>query len=86
MRAVAGGYVAASIVVIVLQKKFASTKISWIPWLILAAGLIVSFASIYATMIVRLNSPGKPQTVLAIVGIVLLIIGYIFNQKTLKRN
>lgn len=84
MRAAAGGYIAASLVVIVLQRKFTLTKISWIPWLILVTGLIVSSASLYATMIVRLNTPGKPPTLLAIVGIVLLIIGYIFNQKTLK--
>ena len=86
MRAVSGGFVAASLVVVVLQRKFILTKISWIPWLIFATGLIVSFASIYATMIVRLNSPGKPPTVMAIGGIVLLIIGFIFNQKALKRN
>ncbi|MEN8248477.1 MAG: hypothetical protein ABFS32_06060 [Bacteroidota bacterium] len=86
MRAVSGGFIATSIVVVVLQKKFTSTKISWIPWLILATGLIVSLASIYAIMIVRFNSPGKPPTVMAIVGIVLLIIGFIFNKKILKRN
>jgi len=84
MRAVSGGFIAESIVVIVLQRKFTLTKISWIPLLILATGLIVSFTSLYATMIVRLNSPGKPPTVMAIVGIVLLIVGYIFNQITLK--
>ena len=86
MRAVSGGFIAASLVVIVLQKKFTSTKISWIPWLILTTGLILTFAIIYATMIVRLNTSGKPPTVLAIVGIVLLLIGYLFNQKTLKTN
>ena len=84
MRAVSGGFIATSIVIIVLQKKFSSTKIPWIPWLILVAGLIVTSASLYATIIVRLNSPGKPPTTLAIAGIALLVIGYIFNRKTLK--
>ena len=84
MRGVSGGFIAISIAVIVLQKKFSSTKIPWIPWLILTTGLIVTSASIYATMIVRLNSPGKPPTTMAIVGILLLIIGYVFNQKQLN--
>jgi len=86
MRGVSGGFIAISIAVIVLQKKFSSTKIPWIPWLILTTGLIVTSASIYATMIVRLNSPGKQPTTMAIVGILLLIIGYVFNQKTIKNN
>ena len=71
MRAVAGGYLAATLVIFILQKKFTSTKLPWIPWLILMNGLVLTFASIYATMIVRLNSPGKPPTFLAIVVIVL---------------
>jgi hypothetical protein len=84
MRAVSGGFIATSVLIIVLQKKFSSTKIPWIPWLILVVGLIVTSASIYATMIVRLNSPGKPPTSAALIGVALLIIGYIFNRKALK--
>jgi len=86
MRAVSGGFIAIAIVTAFLQKKFASGKITWIPLLILIGGLIVSLASLYATLIVRFNSPGKPPTSLAIIGIVLLIIGYIFNRKSLKKN
>ena len=48
------------------------------------AAQFVSLAPLYATLIVKLNTPGKPPTLLAIIGIVLLIIGYIFNQKSLK--
>ena len=84
MRAVSGGFIAVAILTAFLQKKFASDKITWIPLLILIGGLIVSLASIYATLIVRFNSLGKPPTLLAIIGIVLLIIGYIFNRKSLK--
>jgi drug/metabolite transporter (DMT)-like permease len=84
MRAVSGGFIAVAIVTAFLQKKFTSDKITWMPLLILIGGLIVSLASIYATLIVRFNSPGKPPTLLAIIGIFLLIIGYIFNRKSLK--
>ena len=86
MRGVSGGFIATAIVVIILQKKFSSTKIPWIPWLILIAGLIVSAASIYATLIVRLNSPGRPPTFLAIIGTILLLTGFVFNQKSLSMH
>ena len=86
MRAVSGGFIAIAIVAAFLQKKFTSSKIRWIPLLILIGGLIISLTSIYATLIVRFNSPGNPPTSLAIIGIVLLIIGYIFNRKSLSKN
>ena len=86
MRAVSGGFIATSIVIIVLQKKFSSSKIPWIPWLILTAGLIVASAAIYATLEVRLHSPGKPPTTLTLIGMVMIIIGYIYNRKTLKNK
>ncbi|PIB39526.1 hypothetical protein [Maribacter sp. 4G9] len=86
MRAMSGGFIAIAIVIAFLQKIFASDKIARIPLLILIGGLIVSLTSIYATLIVRFNSPGKPPTSLAIIVIALLIIGYIFNRKSLKKN
>jgi len=85
MRAVSGGFIAASVVIIVLQIKFYQSKLSWIPWLILVSGLIVSFASVYATLIIRFNTPGEAPTTLALVGSIILIIGFIFNKKALKQ-
>ena len=86
MRAVSGGYIAAAISIILLQRKFSMNKTSWIPVIILIPGLVVSSSTIYATMIVRLNTPGNPPTTLAIVGFILLIIAYIFNRMSLKEN
>lgn len=86
MRAVSGGYLAVAISVILLQRKFSMHKTSWIPFIILISGLVVSLLSIYATMIVRFYTPGKPPTAMAIVGVILLIIGYVFNRKSLKEN
>lgn len=86
MRVVAGGYIAVAISIILLQRKFSTYKISWIPLIILIPGLVVSSLTIYATMIVRLNTPGNPPTTLAIVGFILLIIGYVFNRRSLKEN
>ncbi len=86
MRVAAGGYFATGVAVLLMQYNFARSKQNWIPCLILSIGLIESFTSIYATMIVRLNSPGKPPTAVAILGVVLLVVGYFFNRKSLKDN
>ncbi len=83
MKVVAGGYLAIALVLIVLQKKFSTSRISWIPMLILIVGILVGGASLYATLIVRLNSPGKPPIFFAIVGILLVVLGYVFNKRTL---
>ncbi|NME70129.1 hypothetical protein [Flammeovirga aprica] len=84
MRAVAGGFVTIALAIVFLQKKFSSTKISWLPALILFMGLTISFTSIYANVLVRLNTEGKPPTALAFLGVGLVIAGYIFNLKSLK--
>ena len=80
MRAIAGGYLAVAVMIIVLQRRFSTTPFKWIPICMLIPGLIVSFTSIYATLLVRFNSPAKPPTLLAIFGIVLLLIGYVNNK------
>ncbi|WP_281612971.1 hypothetical protein [Flammeovirga sp. SubArs3] len=86
MRAVAGGFITVAVGIGVLQYKFSSTKSAWIPPLLLFMGLFISFTSIYANLIVRFNSEGKPPTALAFLGIGLMIIGYIFNLKSLKEK
>lgn len=84
MRAVAGGFLAASIGMIFLQRKFASEKITWIPTLTLILGLLVSLPTLYATLIIRFNTPGNPPISLLVAGIMFLLIGYVFNWRSLK--
>jgi len=86
MRAISGGFIAIAIVIAFLQNKFSSTKIKWLPIIILISGLIVGITSIYATLIVKFNTAGSPPTLSIIIGILLLIIGYIFNKKYLNEN
>lgn len=85
MRATAGGYLAVAVMIIVLQKRFSTTPLKWIPIVILITGFIISLTSIYATLLVRFNSPGKPPTLLAIIGLVLLIVGYLNNRKEVNQ-
>ena len=86
MRAISGGFIAIAIVIAFLQNKFSLTKIKWLPIIILISGLIVGITSIYATLIVKFNTAGSPPTLSIIIGILLLIIGYIFNKKHLNEN
>ncbi|MCW3804659.1 hypothetical protein [Plebeiibacterium marinum] len=84
MRAVGGGFLAVAIVIALLQVKFSLTKISWIPGIIFATGVTIDLTSIYATLILRTHSTAKPPTFLALLGLCVLLIGYIYNRKTLK--
>jgi len=86
MRTVGGGFLVCSISIFFLQYKFSSERLSWIPVLILIIGIITESTILYATLIVRLNSPGNPPTSMAIIGIVSLIVAYILNQLSLKKS
>ena len=85
MRTVSGGFLVCSISIFFLQFKFSSDRLSWIPLLILIIGIITESTILYATLIVRLNSPGNPPTSMAIVGIVFLITAYILNRIALRK-
>jgi hypothetical protein len=86
MRAVSGGMILGGFIIIWLQIKFNKTKSNWIPLLILIAGTIVGLTSLYATIIVRTNTPGKPPSFLVIACLAGLVIGYIFNLKSINKN
>ena len=80
MKAAGGGFVAAAISIFGLQYYYGRNRLKWIPILILCVGVVISLTSIYATMVIRLNTPGNPPTAAAAVGLILIIIGFIFNR------
>jgi hypothetical protein len=84
MRAIGGGYLACAITIFFLQFKFAVQKSSWIPLLILVCGLIVAITSVYATLILRIYTPGNPPTAFIISIILLLMLGYAGNLADLN--
>ena len=84
MKVVGGGFIACGIAVAVLQYNFNKNPLAWQAWLILLIGLIISVTSFYATMLVRLNTPGNPPTIASIIGLVFLIVGFIFNKRKLS--
>lgn len=83
MRCVAGGYLAVAVGVVVMQYLFNRLKIKSLAWLIFISGWIVTGFSVYATVLVRIYTPGKPPTALAIFGLLLFVVGLYFNLKSL---
>jgi len=86
MRAVSGGMILAGFIIIWLQIKFNKSKLKWIPSLILLSGTIAGLTTLYATIIVRTNTPGNPPTFLVIACMAGLLIGWIFNSKSININ
>jgi len=85
MRTVSGGFLVCSISIFFLQFKFSSERLSWIPLFILIIGSITQFTILFATILVRLNSPGNPPTSMAIGAIILLTAAYILNRMSLRK-
>lgn len=79
MRAVSGGAIAAAISVIALQYHFTKTHAGWIPPVILINGSCICLGSIYAMLLVRRHTPGKPPLALLFITLLLLITGYWLN-------
>lgn len=86
MRAVSGGFIVSAVAIVFLQTKFNKTRLPWIPLLILIIGLIIEATTIYATQLVKINTPGDPPTYLAYIAIGLLVIGYIVNLKSINEK
>lgn len=84
LRTISGGFITIAIAIAVLQKKFTSTKAAWVSWLILTIGLTLFSITLYGIFIIRLNTSGSPPIVIVFIGITLLLLGFIFNQKSLR--
>ena len=85
MRATAGGFISLAFAIIFLQYKFSMERISWIPVLILLLGTISMVCTSYATLILRFHTPGRPPFADVVIGELLLIAGFIFNRKYLRK-
>jgi hypothetical protein len=86
MRAVSGGFIVISIVIIWLQLKLTEIKLQWIPLFILMMGVIMVLTTLYATIPVWLNTPGNPPIAIVLASLLLMIIGYVFNRKYINEK
>ena len=86
MRATSGGFIASAFAMFFLQLKFTSSKLHWIPWVIVILGTILSSCLVYATSMIDYQYSGRPPLAEVIAGELLLIVGFIFNNKFLAKT
>lgn len=79
MRVCGGGWLTIAITIIFLQWRFSRTKEPWIPGLILIVALVSTLSTLYATLLVWLNTPGNPPIPGLLILICLILIGYRLN-------
>ena len=79
MKAVGGGWLSASIAIIILLFKPFKQGIRWTYWAIPAIGLPPMLVNLYVAINVALNTPGSPPWALAALGIILLLVGFILS-------
>jgi len=51
----------------------------WIPLVILIVGIITYGASLYAQILIRRKTAGRPPTAISVLGMFVLIVAYILN-------
>ena len=79
MRTAGGGFLSVSIGVIILQLQFNNSQNHWIALAILIVGSILTLGILYATILVRTKTKGRPPTFAALLLLILLLLGYFFN-------
>jgi hypothetical protein len=79
MRAVGGGFLATGLAILVLLIIPFKTGNTWSIYTIPAISLCISIGTLYATLLVKTKTPGKPPIVLSILALALTIIGFIFS-------
>jgi hypothetical protein len=83
MRATAGGFISTAIAIAFLQYKLTRHNLFWFPFFILVLGTIHMVCSLYAILIVYMNTAGRPPIALDLIGEALLITGFFFNRNFL---
>jgi hypothetical protein len=79
MRAISGGAIVFGFIVTVLQFQFSKSMQIWIPGPILFSGAIFCSTSLYAMLLVRVRTKGKPPVIAVLLSVILLVIGYLLN-------
>lgn len=76
MRSFAGGSLACSLAMIWLQRQYDRERRGWMASLLLCIGLVAGAGSLYAQVMVRLHSEGKPPTFLVAYGMANLVLAW----------
>jgi hypothetical protein len=79
MRTVAGGFISVAAVGIILQIEFNKSQNHGIALTILIAGVLMELNILYATLLVRIKTKGRPPIFLSLLAFIMLLTGYFFN-------
>ncbi|WP_224996128.1 hypothetical protein [Cesiribacter sp. SM1] len=85
MRVCGGGWLAVSLTTVFLQWRFTRGREPWVPVVILVVGLISTLSTLYATLLVYLNTPGTPPIPGLFILILLLFAGYRLNEAGIRK-
>lgn len=79
MRAVGGGFLTIGVAIIILQIEFDRTRELWIAITILIIGTVSALGTLYATILIRFKTKGRPPIFAVLLFIVMLLVGFLFN-------
>ena len=77
MRAAGGGFLATGLAMAILLAFPGQTGEKWAIYTIPAVGLCTSLGSFYATLLVKIKTPGNPPFILSLILLILTVIGFI---------
>ena len=80
---IGGSFITIAIIIIWLQYHFSKTPQLWIANLILITGGLTLLFILQAVFTLRIYTEGNPPLVLPLIGLGLIIVGYIFNRKSI---
>ena len=86
MRALGGAYLAIGITICLLQIHVNKTQNKLAVIILFISGIVVTISSLYASLVVRINTPGKAPYYLALLGGTLLIAGLYYNLKQINKH
>ena len=79
MRTVSGGFISIAIAIVILQLEFNRTNDHWIALTILIIGGALNLCILYANLLVRKKTRGRPPTVIPLLLLIMLLISYFLN-------
>ncbi len=79
MRALSSGFLSVAVAIAILQIYFNKSHEAWIATTILIMGSILALGSIYAMMLVRIKTKGRPPVLIVLIIFALMIAGFFFN-------
>lgn len=79
MRALSSGFLAVAGTLAILQLEFNRFHQKWIALTILIIGSILALGSLYAMILIRTKTQGRPPITIVVLMFILMIAGYFFN-------